>query len=554
MPICVPITPNIDDGMFIGTVNDTDKIVYAPEPLVTVYPLDTGIWQPNVGSGWTAFGGDRVVVDNTDGSNLFLNAIYSIQQTVAKPVTLRLIVEGEGIASSSGGFSIELIMTDSGGLGGTVLGDQQINFPAGTWPERQFSVTVNPSAPAYYLYAYIFTRTVVGKVTIRQAELFQSGDTPRKSGAWNSKIFDLTSLANIPIALGSIPLKTIAFYYNDLSNVDDMGSVDYSIDQLKKYEFVVTNPPEENTTTRQQLVQTSLISAAVKLFGYVQVGPLPGEDLKLVSEITPHIDNCDTGDYYGVFFDMFGSDYGVSRTMQNELIDYAHSKGLKVFANAWVPASVISPSEGPVSMGTDDWVLLESYYIRGTNDGVGAYAGVPEGGFINSFNKYVQTVELAKSIGVKVCGMAYAFSATLLSDPTDLINAYILSVGLGIDSLCYNYAVESKSLDWLLSDYSIPQVGTTLITPFTQLDSQTYEAITNEGMIHFIAVDDPVSRSYKTLQIPDLIDVEIQSLPTLVAQQYEVHYFVSADAKTWTQVTNLTTDKRYLQIRIIMRG
>lgn len=549
--VTIPLVLDLTKGIFVGAEYKNGVLACSPECLAPTYPLDESWWQGNAASeNWVAVGGDKVEIENTDGSDLYRYLIYNVSQEVAKPITFRLIVEGEELEESSTGFSIYLRLSD----GEQTVGEGQVNFPSGTWMEKQFTVVVNPAVPVMYVYAYIFTRNISGKVTYRIAEVFQEGDESRETGVWTSEISDLADLSNVPISSGSIPLIPIAFYYNDLTNVDDMGSVDYSIEQFKKYDIVVTNPPSQNNSVRKQLVQTSMMAAGVKVFGYVQAGPMPDEELMTFAEIAVGVDDCAAGNYYGVFFDMFGGDYGLSRTFQNELIDYAHSLGLKVFANAWVPASVIDPADGPVSLGIDDWVLLESYFIRAGDK----YAGVLEGGFLDPFNKYTQTVELAKPLSVKVCGMAYAFSSTELTDTKDLYDAYVLTVGLGIDSLCYNYSMESTSLDWLLDDYPVPKTGETLISPFVQVAENTYQAETDAGILQFIATDDPVTRGHRTFTIPAKYYLTLPTLPEINAQTHKISYYSSADKVTLQEVQSsnavLVVTDRYLKTEIVLRN
>ncbi len=228
----------------------------------------------------------------------------------------------------------------------------------------------------------------------------------RKS-AWSSPIYDLVKLANIPIQSGTIPITSFNFFYGDVTNVDNRDNDVYSIEQLSKFDFVVTHEPGELNKNRQQAVVKGLINNGVKVVGYVQVGPLPGKKPPTFEVIQAEIDRCADFGYYGVFFDMFGYDYGITRVYQNTIINYAHTKNLIAFANAWIPADVLdskfdvshNPGGVALAMTVNDWVLLESFYLRSDSK----YAGDPEGGFNYSFAKYTNTVSLANSLGVKVC-------------------------------------------------------------------------------------------------------------------------------------------------------
>ena len=554
MSIRVPITPAIDDGMFIGTINIDDELTLAPEMLVPVYPLDSD-WAQHNGGTWTASGNDKVIIDNTTAGNYYLDNIYTIAQSTINTVHFRLIASGEGITSHDG-FSIKLILTDAGGLSGVHLGEELLRFPAGSFAEQQFSISVTPTAPAHYLYAYIFTRYKTGKITMWNAEIFQDGDTSKDNGWWYSAPIDLINEVDLPITTGEIALTNVAFKYGDIANVDDMDNVDYSIERLSEFDIIVTHEPDL-LSVRELVVLNALLGADTEVYGYAQATPLDEteDQLTIIADAKLIMDRLDASGYTGVFFDMFGYDWGITRAQQNELIDYAKAKtpALKVFANAWVPADCLddavnatyNPTGVVTSLTTDDWVLLESFYVNESG-----YRSFPD-----SFNKYTETVSLASALGVKVCGLAYALPTTLLTDTTDWTIAYYLAVGLKMQGLSYSQDISSDNIDWPLSVFTIPKTGTSVTTPFAQINATTYEAVTSGGLLHFIAVDDaPASRSVKTLRITDSFVVDIQALPLYVAQQHEVSYFTSADGVTWTEVTDLTVTNKFFQVRVSIRG
>ncbi len=283
---------------------------------------------------------DRVQMVNTTAADNFLNLIYGIQQSSAQPITLRVIASGSGIVGppSASAFGINLILTDSGGLGGTILADVSMAFPADTWPEAQFEVTATPSAPAYYLYAYIFARYTNGTLTVRDAEVFQAGTTAAQNGYWRSAPLDAWQAAGRPITSGALAPTNVGFYYGDLSNVDNRNSVNHSIAALSAFPMLVCNEPGSNTTTRQQAVQDQLVAAGVKLYGYVNIGVTEAQYngcIPPASAITAAIDRCATAGYAGVFLDAAGQP-GIPTDYLNYLRGYCQGKTpvLAVFANS----------------------------------------------------------------------------------------------------------------------------------------------------------------------------------------------------------------------------
>lgn len=655
----VTISPTTSDGMLIGTIVSSSKIQPAPQALVDPYPLDISIWQRN-GSGWVANGNDKVTINNTTSANDFLNNIYHINQSVAHPVTFRLIGKGDNIAPFTGDcFSIELILTDSGGLGGTILGTQDMQFPVGTWTEQQFSITLSPvlpapsapslvasasggtlatgtvyvkttavntagetiaslessvavtgttgsvaititpitgatayniyasstsgtekysgqtattsytlttipsgvippatntaAQPAVWLYAYIFTRNSVGQLTFWDAEIFDSSGIVRTYGEWRSPVYDLTKLANIPVTTGSINLTHFKFYYSDISNVDGINNVDHSIEILSKFDAIVFNEPGLNTTTQQQAVQNALIQAGIHVFGYCQVGA--SSNWPTLATMEAIMDRCAAAGYYGVFYDMFGYDWGVARTTQNTVVNYAHSKGLKCIANAWIPADALgsdinatyNPSGSPSTLGVGDWYLFESFYCN--NSG---YVGIAGGGFYNYFQKYTKGIALAKVLGVSTLGLSYAITGTALTNFVDWINAYILAVGLGLTGLSYDASVQEGGM-WMPSDFPIQVIGKNIITTYSPSTLNTYEATTDQGIIQFIAVDSPISRSTSVFKSAIQTQITVNP-PATNATKVNVTYYSSVDGINWIQVisqsNNMTVSNRYFQFKM----
>lgn len=375
----------------------------------------------------------------------------------------------------------------------------------------------------------------------------------QRAGDWTSPTYDLVKLASVPIDSGTIPLMNFNFYYGDVTNVDNKDNDAYSIEQLSKFDVIVTQEPGENEESRQQLVLKSLIEKGVKVFGYVQVGPLPGEMPPTDEEIEAAIKRCADFGYYGVFFDMCGYDYEVTRAHLNSIINYTHSKKLVAFVNAWYPSDVLDSKVDEVynprgissAMTNNDWVLLESFYLRSDDK----YAGDPEGGFLYSFEKYKTSVSLANALGVNVCGLAYARPDTSSQDLSDWKKSYELAVGLGLKGLSYSRSVNNMTIEWPLALFDLPKIGTALISSFKQTAQDTYEAKTNAGIIGFIASDKPVMRNSYSFQVPSLFTVEVR-IPSLV-KKYKLLYFASTDGLVWNKLNDPITSERFFKVQII---
>jgi hypothetical protein len=108
--------------------------------------------------------------------------------------------------------------------------------------------------------------------------------------------------------------------------------------------------------------------AGATVFGYIDLG-VTTENLPL-SEIQSRIDEWQGTGARGIFLDLFGYDFGTGRARQNAAVDYAHSKGLPVVANAFIPADAFgteinayNPAGTPTSLTTSDYYLYESYQV-----------------------------------------------------------------------------------------------------------------------------------------------------------------------------------------------
>lgn len=658
--VSVAVTPA--SGLFTFTTLSGTEILLGPTPITDAFPGDTSVWAV-AGAPW-AVSGDKATMDNTTSANNYLTLTYGVQQATAEAVTFRVKANGAGIASGLGNnFGIELILTDSGGLGGTILATASAEFPSGTFPEQQFSITATPASPAYYVYAYIFARSGIGQVTVWDAEVYQANGTLMTYGTWASATEDLWAIANTPMTSRGLSLKQWGFYYGDLSNVDNAYSVEHSISILSQYPNLVCNPPSSNTTARQQQVQAALISAGVKIYGYVNMGV--GETtyngcMPPIATRIALIDDCAAGGYVGIFYDGDGS-IGVTQDANNYVYNHAHSKGLACMPNTHpqdtfigtdtttlatptvapvivaatdagstlppgvylmaytlttylgeTPASptasvTITSGQGialtaitvpvytlgvniylsvapgsstlglvqsaygaaatfgtlPVSgaaqpptantaytnnpnglasvLTTGDTILWESFYSRDDNQ----YAGVPEGGFANVFTQYQAGVTLANQYGVEICGLAYQIDTVPISDYSDWINAHVLACACGFKALCYGgNNLSNNSAPWVAPP-TFPALGSRLVSVATQTSASTYDAVSDQGIIRFIATDSPITRGYKAFTSGGTFSVALSGMPTTNSTRATTTYRQSADGTTWTPTTLASVTARY---------
>lgn len=226
----------------------------------------------------------------------------------------------------------------------------------------------------------------------------------------------------------TISAKKLAIYYGWPSSVNLHYTVPAAAAEFSKYHLVVWGAGLQNGSHPDYANVVAILQhpemVNVKVFGYIN----------MVDNVETNKTNIDLWaalpNIAGIFGDQFGYDYQISRTIQNELIDYTHAKALSFFANGWNPRDVlgsdIEPTYNPDGVATHlnkkDWVLLESFGLRNGNFEV--FDDLQKRGW--AYFRY------AKDVGVSV-----ATITTANSDPFDQARwdyAYFASLLFGFDA------------------------------------------------------------------------------------------------------------------------
>ena len=155
--------------------------------------------------------------------------------------------------------------------------------------------------------------------------------------------------------------------------------------EYAKYDYVVINRTFSGSDCPQDTVSSIINHPLCKntvFFGYIDLGMLASSQRLDINEIKTRIDSWNDMGIDGVFFDEYGYDYDVNRARQNEAIDAVHAvkskkrgRQLSVIANAWILDDVFSADVNSVSnpdgseshMGSNDYFLLESFFISEGN-------------------------------------------------------------------------------------------------------------------------------------------------------------------------------------------
>lgn len=162
----------------------------------------------------------------------------------------------------------------------------------------------------------------------------------------------------------TIKKGTLAIFYGWPSTVQATYTVQGAITVFKKYEVVVLGSGLEEPSHADHANTVQIIAGipSTKVFGYIP--STIGLDL-----IKEKIDKWSTMGIAGVFADVFGFDFDVSRSKQNEIVDYIHDKGLSAFVNCWNSDDAFAPTESGLitHLGPKDFILAESFQIINDN-------------------------------------------------------------------------------------------------------------------------------------------------------------------------------------------
>lgn len=171
--------------------------------------------------------------------------------------------------------------------------------------------------------------------------------------------------------VATTPPKYLCIYYGWPSLVNNSkGNTNTAINVLKNFDVIVfgdglwKSTHGDNLKTKTIINGLKSIKPSIKIFGYIDVSTTI-QNLS-ITQLQDAIDGWKLMNVTGVFGDDFASDFGVDRSRQNLFIDYAHSKGLSVFANGYIIDDVLAGTDCHLSGAYDDYYLMESFFI---NDG-----------------------------------------------------------------------------------------------------------------------------------------------------------------------------------------
>jgi hypothetical protein len=194
------------------------------------------------------------------------------------------------------------------------------------------------------------------------------------------------SITSAKIADGAIPsakitydpsvaagIRSLLIVYSPPNIINTQYSDDYAAGILCRYDDVVLGSGLEDSgnayhaSTQSIIAKVKAISPTTVIWGYIDTGVTTG-NLSLAT-IQSQVDAWLAMGAGGIFLDTFGYDYHTSRSRQNSILSYVHSKGVGAMINVWNADDAFSsavdvtynPSGTATVAGSNDVLLLESW-------------------------------------------------------------------------------------------------------------------------------------------------------------------------------------------------
>ncbi len=175
-------------------------------------------------------------------------------------------------------------------------------------------------------------------------------------------------------AAASLRPSELLIYYSWPSLINGSTTIDQAATELGRYDVLVLGDLLEKSTHPDHANTVAILAhpalSQTTVFGYITLG-VSSQNLS-AAEIELRIDEWKATGADGLLFDEFGYEYLVTRGRQNAAVSYAHSKGMRVIANAWVPADAFdpgvnaqwNPSGLPTVLNASDAFLFESFQVQ----------------------------------------------------------------------------------------------------------------------------------------------------------------------------------------------
>lgn len=211
------------------------------------------------------------------------------------------------------------------------------------------------------------------------------------------------SITSAKIANGAIPsakisydpsvtrgIRSLLIVYCPPNNINGQYSDDYAAGVLCRYDDVVLGTGLEDpantyhASTASIIQKVKAISPTTVIWGYIDTG-VTTSNLPLAT-LQTQIDEWIAMGAGGIFCDTFGYDYHNTRSRQNSILSYIHSKGVGAIMNVWNADDALSsavditynPSGTATVAGSSDVLLLESWVCNSDSYASPYYATISD--------------------------------------------------------------------------------------------------------------------------------------------------------------------------------
>ena len=271
--------------------------------------------------------------------------------------------------------------------------------------------------------------------------------------------------------------KKLAIYYAFPSLINGAnGNVTSAVNVFKVYDMVVFGAGLEKMTHADHAKTIQIINhplmVGTQVFGYIDA-------TRMVNDFQTRTDQWKAMGVKGILLDRFGYDFGVTRSKQNTLINYVHSKGLIAFVNAWNPDDVFGSSVVPLlnTLGTapvinsGDWFLAPSYQIID-----GAYQTASDWK-----TKADKMATYKAGVGTKIA-CSTTTTSSIGFDQAKLDYAYYSTALYNFDAFAWGEPDYSATSATLPLRTRIPFLGTHFTGPIVTTSAGVFERQTNVGI------------------------------------------------------------------------
>lgn len=161
-------------------------------------------------------------------------------------------------------------------------------------------------------------------------------------------------------------IPSLFVYYGYPIALNGLYNVDAVIAAISKYDIWVCGDTYQHPTQEVYASTVQIINGVrakgTKVYGYVPMGPSQTNSQKIEG-----IDQWFNIGVDGIFLDEYGFDYGVTRGQQIVIVDYAHSRGLPICANAFIFEDAVCDNVSELAWPSNDFRYQNFVNMNPTN-------------------------------------------------------------------------------------------------------------------------------------------------------------------------------------------